>query len=701
MEEAISMVGVSLAFLRKFMDIYNEFNFRKLSTTQVNHLIIQERTKNCKKSFCDYVQGYTTEEDSAKWNDSKGYPKRYFGKATVFVSHAWANSFDELVGAIESWAAKIYSRSEEYFWIDSFITNQHETEKSFDWWNTLFKQCVLDVGRAVMVMSPWNAPVFTTRAWCLYEFSIIVESKIPYDIILSPSQNAGMIRALSSGSVTFTGKGYILNHLNQIDIQKAKVSKNSDLDAILSMVRAGVGFRELNRRIIGELQDWILDIAFLICNGMSDESLARSPLPGNLAMPCSFTGNFARYSELMRKVADSQSRVLGQDSPSTFYSHHLLYVQLSYVKTNSSDVSEVEKVWKELEKRRLSACFVLNAKFQPKYWYYHRDAMMHYANFRHAYYRSQVACCFNDGEVYREMLHAWQGGRAILGTMHIMTISNFVLLSGTLVFWNPSDSRNMFTIFRMLKFYATVFNFTLDKYELIRLFFSHLWDGIVAIKFHRKEYSSSQAVYRRLKAKLLLSEDLLGTVHPNSVVYGLTLFVLSFTLFQMGEYDAALKYSNDIVHKPRCTCAVPRLLFILWHCYRGRSLSHLGRFDEAEKLFRECLAWQFPPELGQGDNPVLPVLRLYLAETLQMRGDSAGLAEAEELSRDCSQKLEKHLGKKHQLTLDSLEIRAAILDRLKLYGESVELLKDYRRRVQAIVRLWRWGVELAWIDGCI
>jgi hypothetical protein len=204
-----------------------------------------------------------------------------------------------------------------------------------------------------------------------------------------------------------------------------------------------------------------------------------------------------------------------------------------------------------------------------------------------------------------------------------------------------------------------------------------------------------------LKAKLLLAEDQLSTIHPNSWVYGVTLYFLTFTLFHMGEYESALLYSKDLEHRPRCIGGMSRLLFTLWHCYRGRSLAHVGRFNEAEELFRECLNWQYPPELGQGDNPVLPVLRLYLAETLQMRGDSVGLTEADDLSRDCSQKLEKHLGKKHQLTLDSLEIRATILDRLKVYGESVELLKDYRRRVQAIVRLRRWGVELEWIDGCV
>jgi hypothetical protein len=102
----------------------------------------------------------------------------------------------------------------------------------------------------------------------------------------------------------------------------------------------------------------------------------------------------------------------------------------------------------------------------------------------------------------------------------------------------------------------------------------------------------------------------------------------------------------------------------------------LGRFDEAEQLFRECLAWKHPPQYGLGANPILPLLNMYLAETLKMRRNDrrseevldpgleekkeadpgleekkevdpglekekdSGLEEAEEISRDCCQKLE-------------------------------------------------------------
>jgi hypothetical protein len=122
---------------------------------------------------------------SISFSISLGYSYSYCQSTTVNFN---------FTGAIESWTSKIYSRSDEFFWIDNFITNQHQTEKSFDWWTTLFKQCVLDIGRAVMVMSPWNAPVFTTRAWCLYEISCSRQNRL--FITLDSSQRLSFQQAI-------------------------------------------------------------------------------------------------------------------------------------------------------------------------------------------------------------------------------------------------------------------------------------------------------------------------------------------------------------------------------------------------------------------------------------------------------------------------------------------------------------------------
>ena len=177
----VPVYGVSLAFIHKFFaNYYVDFDLKNMSTTQVTDSIVVEKTKDCERSFCDYVRYYTMGEEAVKWEDCNRDPDRYFGKATVFVSHIWANSYIELVEALEAWLAKTdrNGTAEEYFWVDNFIINQHEKEQSFDWWANTFKQSLADIGRAVMVMHPWNAPVYTTRAWCLFELFSLVDLNV-------------------------------------------------------------------------------------------------------------------------------------------------------------------------------------------------------------------------------------------------------------------------------------------------------------------------------------------------------------------------------------------------------------------------------------------------------------------------------------------------------------------------------------------
>ena len=253
-------------------------------------------------------------------------------------------------------------------------------------------------------------------------------------------------------------------------------------------------------------------------------------------------------------------------------------------------------------------------------------------------------------------------------------------------------------------------------------------DSIEVLIFHRRDSFSSHAVWRRLNTKLLRIEEHLGTIHAERGVHFLALYFLSHSSFNLGEYEDTLAHTNNIVGVFNSICG-GRLTFFRWQSLRGRSLAYLGRFDEAEQLFRECLAWKHPPQYGGGANPILPLLNMYLAETLKMRGDDrgseevldpgleeekeadpglekeevldSGLEEAEEISRDCCQKLEMQFGDKHQLTLDSLEIRAAILKRCGRVSEADMMLMEYERRVKALSRIGRWGAEMSWIDGCM
>lgn len=93
-------------------------------------------------------------------------PNLFYGNATIFVSHAWNDSFLDLVDALEEWQKNNKNNFVDgiYFWIDLFVNNQHDnTEKAFDWWCDLFHNSLVNIGYGLIVLNPWYAPTYITR----------------------------------------------------------------------------------------------------------------------------------------------------------------------------------------------------------------------------------------------------------------------------------------------------------------------------------------------------------------------------------------------------------------------------------------------------------------------------------------------------------------------------------------------------------
>jgi len=58
---------------------------------------------------------------------------------------------------------------------------------------------IVDIGRTVLVLSPWNDPIPLTRAWCLYEmFSTLSAPDVRFDIVLPDSELTRLRAAVQS-----------------------------------------------------------------------------------------------------------------------------------------------------------------------------------------------------------------------------------------------------------------------------------------------------------------------------------------------------------------------------------------------------------------------------------------------------------------------------------------------------------------------
>ena len=96
----------------------------------------------------------------------------HVSRATVFVSFAYAADFVELVDALECYLAGEGEGAAEttFFWFDLFVNNQWAAlQHDFDWWATTFRTAIQEIGKTVLVLLPWHAPIPLTRVWCLFE----------------------------------------------------------------------------------------------------------------------------------------------------------------------------------------------------------------------------------------------------------------------------------------------------------------------------------------------------------------------------------------------------------------------------------------------------------------------------------------------------------------------------------------------------
>ena len=85
---------------------------------------------------------------------------------------------------------------------DVFVANQHRAAAlPQEWWSGAFRQSVVDIGRTVLVLQPWHAPVPLTRSWCLWEIFSTLDGGAELHIALSPAQRAAFQVALVSAGL--------------------------------------------------------------------------------------------------------------------------------------------------------------------------------------------------------------------------------------------------------------------------------------------------------------------------------------------------------------------------------------------------------------------------------------------------------------------------------------------------------------------
>lgn len=173
------------------------------------------------------------------------------GEAHVFISHAWRFNFLDVVHALEEFFS---TEPDVIIWFDLFSNNQFDTSsKSFDWWCNTFKTAIQEIGRTVMVLSPWNDPVPLTRGWCIWELYCTIATSSLFTVAMTKTSESQFVEDIDTNT-----EGVINRMLATINCQNSQCGNPNDKEQIHKAIRQVIGFNKLNETIFEKLREWII-----------------------------------------------------------------------------------------------------------------------------------------------------------------------------------------------------------------------------------------------------------------------------------------------------------------------------------------------------------------------------------------------------------------------------------------------------------
>ena len=151
---------------------------------------------------------------------------------------------------------RVQDEPDAYFWFDLFTNDQNEvSSKDFEWLSATFRRGVVDIGKVLLVLSPWNDPQPIRRAWCLFEiFNALDERDVKLEIGLLSNEIEEMRVAVINSS------DCQINALTDIQAQKAEAKVEEDRKLIFDVIkRSEGGFAHVNQQVKKGLRQWYVE----------------------------------------------------------------------------------------------------------------------------------------------------------------------------------------------------------------------------------------------------------------------------------------------------------------------------------------------------------------------------------------------------------------------------------------------------------
>ncbi|KAJ3281225.1 Kinesin light chain 3 [Borealophlyctis nickersoniae] len=326
--EPFSLLGVRVSYLDTFIkQCGGRQKLKGLTTTDTCNMFVKPLTEPSRQSLCS---------DLLK----AGSPA--VGRATWFISHAWAYEFlgknclsSDVVDAIqyhfhEANIADVFlqyvkdkTAPDPVVWFDLFSNSQHDTSvKPYTWWSGTFTNAIKELGNVLMILHPWNDPVTITRAWCVFELLACKITNSHFDVVVPPRHRPAFRESLRDDP------GQFHRMLMAINTKDSRAFKPEDRLAIHRAVKewSDGEFNVMDRMVFKALNDWmVVELGtYIMETEHAGDELEHVAWLLTLADLWADQGEHDKAEEPLLKSLDKLTALLGSEHVGTIQCVHRL-----------------------------------------------------------------------------------------------------------------------------------------------------------------------------------------------------------------------------------------------------------------------------------------------------------------------------------------------------------------------------------------
>ena len=208
----------------------------RMTTREVKERIIGPNTKDYQSSFCDMLQ-------------ATNHPA-FGAMANVFVSHAHGCEFWNTIHAVKRCLSKDNNKDYEdvVVWMDVFSINQHQPNVwTTDWLFDTFQDAIKEIGRTIMVTSPWNHPI---RSWCIFEVYSTLHTGSKFDIAIGEDDEKQFLKDVLTAKDDNDAMSVMNRLFSTIRAENSQCTSDEDQRRIFQVIRDKVRFEEIDKMVL-------------------------------------------------------------------------------------------------------------------------------------------------------------------------------------------------------------------------------------------------------------------------------------------------------------------------------------------------------------------------------------------------------------------------------------------------------------------